>query len=198
LSLKNDIEMVKEELSSEEKFFEKAVVTERFVKKYKKLMIGSVIAVALFVAGNIAYDINKQNTITAANKALSELQKNPSDVLALERLETLSPALHDVWLYSQAIAKQDVKALEKLTNSNAMMIGDLSTYEVAQNLQDEKKLEDYVLEQNAIYRDLAFVQIALIEMNNGNIDDAHDKLKMISVDSPLAQVARALMHYGVK
>jgi hypothetical protein len=79
-----------------------------------------------------------------------------------------------------------------------MMIGDLSTYEVAQNLQDEKKLEDYVLEQNAIYRDLAFVQIALIEMNNGNIDDAHDKLKMISVDSPLAQVARALMHYGVK
>jgi hypothetical protein len=190
--------MVKEELSSEEKFFEKAVVTEKFVKKYKNLMIGSVIVVVLFVAGNIAYDINKQNTITAANEALSKLQTNPSDTLALERLETLSPALHDVWLYSQAIAKQDVKTLEKLTNSNAMIIGDLSTYEVAQNLQDEKKLEDYVLEQNAIYRDLAFVQIALIEMNNGNIEDAHKKLKMISVDSPLAQVARALMHYGVK
>ena len=35
LSLKTDIEMVKDELTSEEKFFEKAVVTEKFIKKYK-------------------------------------------------------------------------------------------------------------------------------------------------------------------
>jgi len=45
LSLKNNIEMVKEELNSEEKFFEKAVITEKFVKKYKNLLIGSVIAI---------------------------------------------------------------------------------------------------------------------------------------------------------
>jgi len=55
LSLKQDIEMVKEELNSEEKFFEKAVLTERFVKKYKldnsmleKLSLKSMKAVNIF------------------------------------------------------------------------------------------------------------------------------------------------------
>ena len=37
VSLKENIEMVKNELNSEEQFFEKAVQTERFVKKYKKV-----------------------------------------------------------------------------------------------------------------------------------------------------------------
>jgi hypothetical protein len=38
LSLKENINMVREELNSEEKFFEKAVITEKFVKKYKNLL----------------------------------------------------------------------------------------------------------------------------------------------------------------
>jgi len=47
LSLKENIGMVKEELTAEEQFFEKAVVTERFVKKYKNVMIGSLVVIVL-------------------------------------------------------------------------------------------------------------------------------------------------------
>jgi len=198
LSLKTDIEMVKDELTSEEKFFEKAVVTEKFVKKYKKLMIGSVIAVVLVVAGDIAYTINKNNTISSANEALLELQKNANNPATLARLASLSPALSQLWLYSQAIADKDMKALEKLQSSKAALLGDLSSYELAQNSQDLTKLNSYASKSDAIYADLARLQSAIILMNEKKIDKAHDKLSMINVNSPLAQVAQALMHYGVK
>jgi len=198
LSLKENMEMVKEELTSEEKFFEKAVVTEKFVKKYKNVMIGSVVAIVLFVAGDIGYNINKEHTLKAANAALLQLEANPSDKATLATLESLSPELHDVWMYSQALANKNVKELEKLQTSKALLIGDLSTYEVAQNLQDLNRLENYSEKQNAIYRDLAQVQAAIILMKEKKIDEAHSKLSMISSNSPLAQISHALMHYGVK
>jgi len=192
LSLKTDIEMVKEELTSEEKFFEKAVVTEKFVKKYKNLMIGSV------VAGNIAYNANKQNTIDAANVALATLQSNPADTAALSQLQTLSPTLADVWSYSNAVVKQDIKTLEKLQNSKAIFVGDLASYSVAQNIATSEKLDAYASKKDAIYADLANVQNAVLLMNENKIDAAHKKLAMINLNSPLSQVAKALMHYGVK
>lgn len=198
MSLKENIEMVKEELNSEEKFFEKAVITERFVKKYKNIMIGAVVAVTLFVIGDVAYTINREHTLEAANKALLKLEANPNDKATLTTLASLSPTLHDVWVYSQAVVAKDVKTLETLENSKALLIGDLSSYEAAQHLQDFDKLQNYSKKQNAIYRDLAQVQMALLLMKENRLDEARSQLSMISVNSPLAQVSRALMHYGVK
>jgi len=198
LSLKDDIGMVKEELTAEEQFFEKAVVTEKFVKKYKNVMIGAVVLIVVVVAGNIAYNVNKQSTLNAVNKTLLTLESHPEDKSAVNKLESLSPTLHDVWLYSQAVVKKDVKTLETLQDSKAPLIGGLATYETAQNLQDKAKLDAYAQTQGAIYRDLAQIQLALILMNENKISEAHSKLSMISIDSPLSRVAQALMHYGVK
>jgi len=198
LSLKTDIEMVKDELTSEEKFFEKAVVTEKFVKKYKNLIIGGVIATVLFIAGNVAYTINKQNTIDSANAVLAELQINSDNKATLARLESLSPALSNVWLYSQALVNKDTATLEKLKNSKALLIADLASYEAAQNTKDAQKLEAYANKQDVIYADLARVQNAVILMNEKKIDEAHEILSMININSSLSQVAKALMHYGVK
>ena len=190
--------MVKDELSSEEKFFEKAVITERFVKKYKKVLVGSVVAIVLVVAGNIAYDISNTNRLEGVNETLAQLQKDPKNDAALSRLASLSPALHDVWLYSQAVVGEDAKSLEKLQNSKALLISDLATYEAAQNTQELSKLNAYAETQNAIYKDLAQVQAAILLMNEKKIKEAHAKLAMIGTNSPLANVAKALMHYGVK
>ena len=198
MSLKENIEMVKEELNSEEKFFEKAVITERFVKKYKNIMIGAVVAVTLFVIGDVVYTINKQQRLEATNKALLTLEANPNDKTTLATLASLSPTLHDVWVYSQAVVAKDVQTLETLQNSKALLIGDLSSYEATQHLQDFNKLQNYSQKQNAIYRDLAQVQMALLLMNENRLDEARSQLSMISVNSPLAQLSRALMHYGVK
>lgn len=190
--------MVKDELTSEEKFFEKAVVTEKFVKKYKNLMIGSVVAVVLFVAGNMAYNINKQNTIDEANTVLIALQANANNPATLARLEDLSPKLHDVWVYSQAIANKDMAKMKTLTKSKALLVGDLASYALAQNSQDISKLNAYAENQTAIYADLARVQSAIILMKEKKIKESHELLSMINLDSPLANIAHALMHYGVK
>jgi len=198
LSLKEDIDLVKEELSSEEKFFEKAVVTEKFVKKYKKVIIGSVVAVVVLVVGDITYEWNKQRTLNAANEALMQLQKSPHNESALAELQTLSPALYDVWRYSQAVVNQDAKELESLAGSQVLLIGDLSTYEAAQATQNKAQLEAYSQKQGAIYRDLAQVEIAILDISKNNIKEAHAKLSMISENSPLSNIAKALMHYGVK
>lgn len=198
MSLKTDIEMVKEELTSEEKFFEKAVVTEKFVKKYKNLMIAGVVAIVLFVVGNIAYTINKQNTIDSANVALAELQTNADNPATLARLETLSPSLSSVWLYSQAVANKDLASFEKLTSSKALLVGDLASYELAQNNKKREELDEYANNQDAIYADLARVQSAVILMNEKKLSEAHEILSMININSPLSQVAHALMHYGVQ
>lgn len=195
MSLKNNIEMVKEELNSEEKFFEKAVITEKFVKKYKKAMIGSLVAVVVLIGANIAYESNKQSKIDAANETLLELNKDVKNSAAISQLKVLSPNLYDVWVLSQAIADKDLISLKELKSSKAIMVSDLASYELA---QDANSLDAYASKQDALYRDLALVQSAVMLMNAQDFQKAHQELSKIGVQSPLSKIATALLHYGVK
>lgn len=198
MSIKNDIEMVREELTSEEKFFEKSVITERFIKKYKNILIGSVIAVVVAVGGNIAYDMNFESKVNQANELLNKLNIDSSDKNALSQLKALSPDLHDVFVYSKAVVDKDIKTLESLKNSKAVLVSDLATYESLQNVKDVSQFNSYALKQDAIYKDLAQVQSAILLINEGKSDKAHEKLLLISDNSLLSKVAKALLHYGVK
>jgi hypothetical protein len=183
--------MVKDELNSEEKFFEKAVITEKFVKRYKKPMVGALVAIVLFVSANIVYDANKQNQILEANLMLSKLQQNPSDKSSLESLKLSSPALYDVWMLSQAVSSGDTKSLESLQKSKALFVKDIATYELG-------NVDTYSSMDGVVLKDLAIVQSAVILMNENKISEAHDKLSLIPVGSSLSKIALGLMHYGVK
>jgi hypothetical protein len=198
LSIKNDIDMVKEELNSEEKFFEKAVITEKFVKKYKNVMIGAVVAIVVLVGANIAYDMNKDSQIKAANSALLILSEDATNSEALLTLKSISDELYDVWLYSNAVAKKDMATIKELRSSSAIMVGDLAKYEIAQDSKDASALDEYASKQDAVYRDLALVQSAIILMGNNEIEKAHEELSKISAESSLNKIANALLHYGVK
>ena len=198
LSLKNDIEMVKEELNSEEKFFEKAVVTERFIKKYKNLMIGVGVALVVGTLGNFAYNMNKASNIASANEQLVILQKDSTNKSALAQLKIHSPALYELYTYSQAIVNNDTKTLATLKNSKLPLLGDLATYEDAQRTNDKAALSDYASQQGRIYKDLAQLQLAIMLMDSQKIEQAHEELATIEESSPLYKIARALRHYGVK
>ena len=198
LSLKDNIDMVRDELNSEEKFFENAVKTERFVKKYKNALIGSVVAVVVLVAGSALYDANQNKTVEAANTAFVALQKNSSDELAKKELQELNPALYDVWALSNAIAQNDAEALKKLASSKAVAVSDIASYELAASENDAGKLEKYSLRHNAIYKDLALVESAVLLMEKNEIDAAREKLNMIAPESSVYKVSRVLLHYGAK
>ncbi len=198
MSLKENIDMVKDELNSEEKFFEKAVMTERFVKKYKNMMIGGVVVVVLFVAGSIFYSFNEKQNIKEANIALAELKQDPTSVSVKSKLKSLSKELYDVWSYSQAMANNDIKALQELKSSKTIIVSDLAKYELASASGDQDKLSDYSMKQDAIYKDLALVQNAILYINAGQTKKAHKELRKVPQSSSLNKVVTALMHYGVK
>jgi len=198
LSLKENINMVKQELNSEEKFFEKAVITERFVKKYKNYMIGGAVAILIAVIVDFAYETNKAATVEEANVVLRSLNQEINNVDALSELKSLSPKLYDVWTYSQAVANKDVETLKTLSRSKTLLISDLATYELASSTADEDMLSDYSMKQNAIFKDLALVQNAILFLEKDKIEKAHNELKKVSQDSSLSKVALALLHYGVK
>jgi len=198
LSLKTDIDMVKEELTSEEKFFEKAVVTEKFIKKYKNTLIAVALVVMVGIVGNVIYTISENNRIEGANSALLLLQRNADDKVAQKELLKLSPALYDVWSYSKAISSNDIEKLKSLKSSKDSIVSNLASYEVASRQNDAKLLDEYVSKQDAIYKDLAQVQSAIILLQEKKVDLAHEKLRTINELSPLYKVAKILLHYGVK
>lgn len=187
--------MVKSELSSEEKFFEKAVVTERFVKKYKMWMIGSVVAIVALVGANIVYDAQDQERIAQANKALTILQKENTNEEALRQLKENSKELYNVWQYAQAVAQKDTQALTELKDSKTLIVKDLAAYESAQTVAE---LDAYAKKQGAIYKDLALIQSAVLLLQENKIEKAQQKLASVSQDSSFAQLAKILSHYGVK
>lgn len=198
MSLKENMQMVKEELSSEEKFFENAVKTERFVKKYKTQLIAGIATVVVFVAAMAVYDANIEAKTAAANKAFMVLQTNPEDQQAAAELEAISPELYDVWRLSKAITNKDLSVLKALSKSDAIAVADMAKYEVAVLNSDAALLEDYSYQQNAIYKDLALVELAVLLMEKGNAEAAHQKLQGVANDSPMYSVAQMLLHYGVK
>lgn len=195
MSLKDNIEMIKQELNSEEKFFEKAVVTERFIKKYKKTIIISIAAIVVVVGANIAYNTNEKSKTNAANIAFTKLQLNSNDTTALNELKSLAPNLHDAWIFSQAITNKDMEKLKSLKNTKTLIVSDLAEYEMA---TDNSALEKYASKQDAIFRDLALVQGAIILLNENKIGEARNMLEKVSKKSSLEKLVAALMHYGIK
>ena len=151
MSLKENIEMVKEELNSEEQFFEKAVQTERFVKKYKKPLIGFVTVAILAIVGGSAYNITVENKIDQSNVALNILMVDASDTAAQEQLKSLNPKLFDVWSLSQALKSKDQDALRQLQSSEALVVADLAEYELSAIQEDEAGLQTYSQKSNALY-----------------------------------------------
>ena len=198
MSLKENVEMVKEELNSEEKFFENAVKAEHFIKKYKKLLISGVVVLVIGVGAKIVYDVNLRSTIEKANKALGVLQKNATDEQAQAELKQLNPDLFDAWKLSVALKSADNKTLASLISSKAIAVADIAQYQNAVNTNDIKALENYSMKPQAIYKNLALFELAILLIREDKIDEAHSKLQAIDKESPVYRYAKALMHYGVK
>ncbi len=198
MSLKENVAMVKEELNSEEKFFENAVKAERFVKKYKNLLISAIVLIVLALGANAAYEAKMRSQTESVNAALATLANTPEDSEAIETLQTLNPKLYDLWRLSNALKKGDVSALNGLKASNAVAVADLAMYHEAVLNKDIKALEAYSMKPDSIYKDMAQLDLAVILIQENRIEEARQKLGLIAKESPVYRYAQPLMHFGVQ
>ncbi len=198
MSLKENIEMVKDELNQEEKFFESAVKTERFVKKYKMPLLSVIIAFAVIVISNALYQSYAAEKISRSNEAYLTLLSTPDDAQASQILKENNQALYDAWQLQTALKNQDEKVLEGLKKSSSALVADLAAYELATIKKEKAALNAYALNQDAVMKELALLNEAVLLMQEGKNDEAKARLALIDERSSLHKMVTLLRHYGVK
>jgi hypothetical protein len=190
VSIKDDVKYVKTELSSDEKVLESAFKLETFYKKYKFLIWGTVGAVLLYFVVTTGMEALRQSKLESANQAFLTLQSKPGDAKALEILKENNPALYEIYTFSVAAHKEDVKTLSTLSGSNNTVLADMSKYSVG--AIDKKPVD------SKLYTEFAYLEEAYVLIKNGEVQKAKAKLELIDRRSQLATFAKLLEHSTLK
>jgi predicted negative regulator of RcsB-dependent stress response len=190
MGLKENIDAVKKELSTEEQFLESVIKAEGFWKKYKKLILT---IISLLIIGVLAYTLYQsiqEKNLIAANKAYITLQTNPDDSEALAILESKNPNLYELFLFSRQIKNGDKSLDSKITDP---ILEDLLEYQKAS--VSKSGLKEYSQKQNALLKEFASLEEVYILFKDGKNKEAKAILDQISENSSLGQLAQSLKHY---
>jgi len=187
MSIKDELQHVKEELSGDEKILESAFKLERLYKKYKILIWGVLILVLVGIGGNIAWGAYQQSKLDAANQAFLTLQKNPEDSNAASTLKSNNPELYALYTLNQALKNQKTEPLKAFEGNPDSLIADIARYHAG-------ALEGKPID-SPYYHDLTVVEEAYAALKAGDKATAKSKLTLIAEDSPVAKIAQLLKHY---
>lgn len=185
MSLQENIDYVKKEISAEETFMESFFKLEKFYKKYK---IALFVIISLIVVVTIGYYTNNyfqmKNTIEA-NKAFNTLIADPNDANALAILKEKNTKLYNIVLFIQN--KSVEKEIEFLTT--------LSQYSEAMKENSIDKISLTTQNQNFLLKDFAFLNKAILQTQKGDYAGAKETLTLISASSEVATLGKMLSHF---
>jgi len=190
MSLKDDVNYIKNELSNEEKFLENFVRAERFFKKYKNFIL---FLLVVLVVGTIGYFIKKsidKTNLYDANVALNSYLET-KDKKDLEVLKTKNKNLYEVALYLEA--KKDLKGAD----ISLKYLKDILDYQVAVLNANENELDVLAKKSDFLLRDYAIFNRALILVNDKKYEEAKELLNQISKESRASELSNLLKHYLV-
>jgi hypothetical protein len=194
LSLKENIDAVKKELSAEEQFLESIVKAEGFWKKYKKLLIALAVLVVVAALGMALYNTIKEQRLNASNEAYTVLGNNPLDKEALETLKSKNPKLYQLFLFSNEMKSSDIAKLEAMSSQiSDPILKDLLSYQKAS--LSGKGLSSYIMKQDALLKEFASLQEAYNLFKEGKSKEAKALLAQIPKSSQLQQIAQSFNHY---
>lgn len=188
MSIKENVDYVKSELTSEEKFLENFVKGERFFKKYK---IAIFAFIAIIVIGSISYVIKKNIDETnkfEANIALNNFLKTGDEKSLLE-IKEKDKKLYEVALFIQS--KKDFKPAE----INLPFLKELSKYQMALANNNIDELNNLALQNDFLLKEFAIFNKALILTKEGKFEEARTALQQISETSKASELANLLKHY---
>lgn len=185
MSLKEDVNYIKKEISAEESYMESVFKIEKTWKKYKTSIIGVTAVVIISVIGfYVSEYFTKQNKIQA-NIAFSTLLKNPTDKEAIAVLQAKNPKLYEILQYKQ----NDTKIID------AEFFKELALYTKAINEQNLDNLNTVTQKQGFILKDFALFNKALIQAKESKFTDAKETLKLIGTKSEVSPMSKMLEHF---
>ncbi len=189
MALKDNIDFVKNEISSEEKFLEGFVRSENFFKKYKTIIIAAAVVVIVAV---VAYNVNSYNNEQSkieANIAFNTILENPNDKDALFVLENNNKTLYDLALYLKGNKEG------KIVDTNVKFLKELSIYQKALANKNIAALNSVSMQSDFLLKEFAIFNRALLLAQDGKYKEAKTTLKLIKSDSKVNELASLLNHY---
>ncbi len=188
MSIKENVDYIKSELSSEEKLLEGFVKSERFFKKYKNLFLALIFAV---VVGAIFYIVKKN--LDESNKYESNLLLNTflekGDEKALQSLKDKNKSLYEVALYLKS------KDTGNKADISLPILKELLEFELAKSNNNIESLSSLSMKGDFLLKDYALFNKALILANDGKYQEAKDTISKISSDSRTIELVNLLNHY---
>lgn len=185
MSMKDNVDYIKEELSAQESLLQNSIKAERFWKKYKKAIIAAgVVAVLGFIVNSSLNYMAEQKKIES-NTALNILLENPNDEQALKTLESSNKKLHSIALYMQ----------NRSNETQVEFLKELASYSKALEEKNPQAIGMVSQNQNFINKDFALLNKAILEASDGKYKDAKDTLKLIPTTSSAANLVSLLNHY---
>lgn len=189
MSMKENVDFIKQELTTEEKFFESTVKVERFWKKFKYLIIGVVAIVVLAVIGvNYKKSSDASNKV-AANEAFNIFLKDTKDEKALNDLKALDNKLYEVALYIKASKNNEIQ------NVTVPYLKELMAYNEAVSKNDLNKLNELSMDNKFLLKEFAIFNKAMLLTKEGKYEEAKSILKLIPETSQANQLSQLLMHH---
>lgn len=189
MSIKENVDYVKTELSSEEKFLESFVKSERFFKKYKTLIFAFVIIVIVGIIGFFIKENLAQSNKLKANIAFNQVLENSNDTQALAVLKDKNSQLYDIALYLQA------KKEAKVTQISVPLLKELSKYQTALADKNISELNNLSMQNDFLLKEFAIFNKALFLTNEGKFNEAKTTLALIPQNSKAFELAKLLNHY---
>ncbi|MDX9795226.1 MAG: hypothetical protein RBT24_00190 [Arcobacteraceae bacterium] len=189
MSLKENVEFVKKELDSEEKFLESFVKVERFYKKNKKILLAGVVALVVGVSGySIKNYVNAQNK-AQSNIAFTQFLNDNNNEAALATLKDTNTRLYNVALYIKSKNGPTADVV------NDKYLGTLVAYKKAIEEKNIDQLNTLSMQKDFLLKEFALFNKALILTQEGEYSQAKQTLQLIQKDSQVSDLVALLNHY---
>ena len=192
MSIKNNFDYIKNEISNDGQLLENTLKLEIFYKKYKYI-IWTILVVVVF--GGISYQLysyyNEKN-IQKYSEIYSKLLNDASNTSLQDELKRGNPKLYDLFMLQQALKDGNINQFMETKDSKSNVVSSIASYHIGSFERDIsvlKNVDKYTI------GDLSKLQQAYILINENKINDAKIILGEISKDSNLADFASLLSHY---
>lgn len=183
MAIKDDIKSIKEELNTEEQFLENIIKSERFIKKYKKIIIAAVAIGALSISWYYANAYMKEQKFKSANEEYAKLILDPNNAEAKTALKAKDISLYALYELQRSVENNDTAALKPLLNEQIdPLLKDIINAQL--NEPSGQILGNY----KVLIRGYELIK-------ENKINEAKNELGKIPLASQLQTVVKNLEHY---